>query len=191
MADELPHFSVPVRMTYLSATPSTCGVYGTLDHAQGPAVAPGVTVPCTPDVPGISPSIDLQEHETPRLPGYRRSEPAGSRVGTLSESVYGRAWHAARLAALGPERAATALARRPYDLRHAVLSLWLNASGAPAEVTARAGTSARVLHEVYLHCTGQDDLVSRRIEAARDRGAGSMTKRERRSMEKLLGRPAR
>ena len=46
-----------------------------------------------------------------------------------------------------------ALARRPYDLRHAALSLWLNASGAPAEVAARAGTSARVLHEVYLHCT--------------------------------------
>ena len=71
----------------------------------------------------------------------------------LSESVYGRAWHAARQAALGPGLAATALARRPYDLRHAALSLWLNATGAPAEIAARAGTSARVLHEVYLHCT--------------------------------------
>jgi hypothetical protein len=91
----------------------------------------------------------------------------------LSESVYGRAWHAARQAALGPELAATALARRPYDLRHAALSLWLNASGAPAEVAARAGNSARVLHEVYLHCTdGQDDAVSQRIEDALDAGAG-------------------
>src|SRR5260370_30249691 len=86
----------------------------------------------------------------------------------LSESVYGRAWHAA----LGPELAATALARRPYDLRHAALSLWLNASGEPAEVAARAGNSARVLHEVYLHCTdGQDDTVSQRIEDALDPGA--------------------
>src|SRR5260370_38327677 len=86
----------------------------------------------------------------------------------LSESVYGRAWHAA----LGPELAATALARRPYDLRHAALSLWLNASGEPAEVAARAGNSARVLHEVYLHCTaGQDDTVSQRIEAALAPGA--------------------
>ncbi len=74
----------------------------------------------------------------------------GSRGGMLSESVYGRAWHAARQAALGPDLAATALARRPYDLRHAALSLWLNASGTPAEVAARAGNSARVLHEVYL-----------------------------------------
>jgi hypothetical protein len=85
----------------------------------------------------------------------------------LSESVYGRIWHAARRAALGPDLAATALARRPYDLRHAALSLWLNASGAPAEVAARAGNSARVLHEVYLHCTdGQEDTVSQRIEDA-------------------------
>jgi integrase len=84
-----------------------------------------------------------------------------TRGGMLSESVYGRAWHAARQAALGPELAATALARRPYDLRHAALSLWLNASGAPAEVAARAGNSTRVLYEVYLHCIdGKDDLVS-------------------------------
>jgi integrase len=93
----------------------------------------------------------------------------GSRGGMLSESVYGRAWHAARQAALGPGLAATALARRPYDLRHAALSLWLNAAGAPAEVAARAGTSARVLHEVYLHCTdGLGDAVSQRIEDALD-----------------------
>jgi hypothetical protein len=93
----------------------------------------------------------------------------GIRGGMLSESVYGRAWHAACQAALGPGLAATALARRPYDLRHAALSLWLNASGAPAEVAARAGNSARVLHEVYLHCNdGQDDAVSQRIEDALD-----------------------
>ena len=97
----------------------------------------------------------------------------GARGGMLSESVYGRAWHAARRAALGPDLAATALARRPYDLRHAALSLWLNASGTPAEVAARAGNSARVLHEVYLHCTdGQDNAVSQRIEDALDAGAG-------------------
>jgi hypothetical protein len=37
----------------------------------------------------------------------------GTRGGPLSESVYGRAWHAARALALGPELAATGLARRP------------------------------------------------------------------------------
>ena len=55
----------------------------------------------------------------------------GARGGMLSVSVSGRAWRAARQAALGPELAATALARRPYDLRHAALSLWLNATAAP------------------------------------------------------------
>jgi integrase len=98
----------------------------------------------------------------------------GTRGGMLSESVYGRAWHAARRAALSPELAATPLARRPYDLRHAALSLWLNATGEPAEVAARAGNSARVLYKVYLHCTdGQDDTVSQRIEDALDAGTGS------------------
>jgi hypothetical protein len=91
----------------------------------------------------------------------------------LSESVYCRAWHAARRVALGPGLAAIALARRPYDMRHAALSLWLNASGAPAEVAARAGTSARILHEVYLHCAdGQEDTVSQRIEDAGNAGTG-------------------
>ena len=93
----------------------------------------------------------------------------GACGGMLSESVYGRAWHAARTAALGPELAATALARRPYDLRHAALSLWLNASGAPAEIAARAGNSARVLHDVYAHCIdSQEDRVSQQIEDALD-----------------------
>ena len=105
----------------------------------------------------------LHEHGT--TPDWRLFR--GARGGILSESVYGRAWHTARQAALGSELAATALVCRPYDLRHANLSLWLNASGAPAEVAARAGNSARVLHEVYLHCiNGQEDLVSQRIEAA-------------------------
>jgi len=91
----------------------------------------------------------------------------GSRGGMLSESVYGRTWHTARGHALGPHLAATALARRPYDLRHAALSLWLNATGAPAEVAARAGNSATVLHTTYTHCLhGHDDTASQQIERA-------------------------
>ncbi len=55
------------------------------------------------------------------------------------------------------------------------MSLWLNATGAPAEVAARAGNSARVLHEVYLHCIGsQEDAVSQRIEDALNGGTGSL-----------------
>ena len=62
----------------------------------------------------------------------------------------------------------------PLRLGHAALSLWLNASGEPAEVAARAGNSTRVLHEVYLHCIdGKEDLVSQRIEDALDADLGS------------------
>ena len=100
-----------------------------------------------------------------------------TRGGPLSESVYGRVWHAARQAALSTAQAATPLARRPYDLRHAALSLWLNASSAPAEVAARAGTSVHVLESVYVHCIGgQEDVISQRIEDALD--AGSRTSQE-------------
>jgi hypothetical protein len=105
----------------------------------------------------------------PRRTGGCSAAPAAACSASRST---GRAWHAARQAALGPGLAATALARRPYDLRHAALSLWLNAAAAPVEVAVRAGASARVLHEVYLHCTdGQDDAVSQRIEAALDADA--------------------
>ena len=69
--------------------------------------------------------------------------PRDTRGGMLSESVYGRAWHIARQAALGPDLAATALARRPYDLRHAALSLWLNASGAKTPLTPAPASRIR------------------------------------------------
>jgi len=88
----------------------------------------------------------------------------GTRGGPLSGSVYGRAWHCARVLALGPELAASGLARRPYDLRHAALSMWLNAGGDPAQIAARAGNSVAVLLTVYTHCIhGHDDLLNQQI----------------------------
>jgi hypothetical protein len=91
----------------------------------------------------------------------------GTRGGPLSESSYGRTWHAARTQALGPAAAATTLARRPYDLRHAALSLWLNAGAASARIAQRAGHSIPMLLAVYTHCIdGQDDITNRQIEGA-------------------------
>jgi hypothetical protein len=47
-------------------------------------------------------------------------------------------------------------------LRQAALSLWLDATGTPAEVAAQADNSARVLHDVYLHrIDSQQDVGSR------------------------------
>ena len=143
---------------------------GTPFEPRGLKHRPDGTIRVVPIPPVLVSMLRQHLHASGTAPDGRLFR--GARGGMLSESVYGRAWHAARLAALGPGLAATPLARRPYDLRHAALSLWLNATGAPAEVAARAGNSARVLHEVYLHCTdGQDDAVSQRIEDALDAGA--------------------
>jgi integrase len=59
------------------------------------------------------------------------------------------------------------LGRRPYDLRHAAVSLWLN-SGVPAtEVARRAGHGIAVLLKIYAHCIdGQADAANRRITDA-------------------------
>jgi hypothetical protein len=91
----------------------------------------------------------------------------GTRGGPLSESSYGRTWHAARTQTLGAATATTTPARRPNDLRHAALSLWLNAGAAPAQIAQRAGHSTTTLLAVYTHCIdGQDDITNRQIEHA-------------------------
>ena len=90
----------------------------------------------------------------------------GARGGPLSESLYGRIWHQARAAAI-PGQAGTRPVRRPYDLRHAALSLWLASGAPPAEVAARAGHSVHVLLTTYAHCIpGHDQIASQHIEQA-------------------------
>ncbi len=60
-----------------------------------------------------------------------------------------------------------ALARRPYDLRHAAASLWLN-NGVPAtEVARRLGHDVAVLLKIYANCIeGQEGQINDRITAA-------------------------
>jgi len=97
----------------------------------------------------------------------------GTRGGPLSGSVDGRAWQSARTLALGPALAASGLARRPYDLRHAALPLWLNAGGDPAQIAARAGHSVAVLLTVYSYCIhGQDHLLNQQIDHVLEPSAG-------------------
>jgi len=77
------------------------------------------------------------------------------------------AWHRAREAALTPKQFESMLARRPYDLRHACLSTWLNAGVPPAQVAEWAGHGVDVLLKVYAGCLdGQEHAAKLRIEAA-------------------------
>ena len=87
----------------------------------------------------------------------------------VASTSYGQVWADARVYGLSPERVASPVARRPYDLRHAAVSLWLN-SGVPAtEVARRAGHSVDVLLKVYAKCIeGQEEMANRRIDDALD-----------------------
>ena len=58
-------------------------------------------------------------------------------------------------------------ARRPYDLRHACLSTWLNGGVYPTQVAEWVGHSVDVLLRIYARCVvRQDELAKRRISEA-------------------------
>jgi integrase len=85
----------------------------------------------------------------------------------FSASAINGVWNQARLLAFTPTQALSPLARTPYDLRHAAVSLWLNAGVSAPEVAERAGHSVEVLLTVYAKCIyGQQDISNKRIEAA-------------------------
>ncbi len=87
-----------------------------------------------------------------------------ARGGTVQDSAYSAVWQAARTAMFSTAQQASPLARRPYDLRHAAVSLWLNAGVPATEVARRAGHSVAVLLKVYAHCIdGQAGTVNKRI----------------------------
>ncbi|WP_433349211.1 hypothetical protein ACQP25_35990 [Microtetraspora malaysiensis] len=70
-------------------------------------------------------------------------------------------------AALTPEQVASPLAARPFDLRHAAVSLWLNAGVHAPEAAERAGHGIDVMLRVYAKCIdGQREIANRRIDSA-------------------------
>jgi integrase len=83
------------------------------------------------------------------------------------DSAYSAMWAEARQGALTEAQYRSPLGRRPYDLRHAAVSLWLN-SGVPAtEVARRAGHGVAVLLKIYAQCIdGQADAANQRITDA-------------------------
>ena len=85
----------------------------------------------------------------------------------LSSSAYSRVWQKARKAALSEAEQRGPLAKVPYHLRHAAVSLWLNAGVPAPQVAEWAGHSVNVLMRMYAKCLdGQDPAARRRIEAA-------------------------
>jgi integrase len=92
---------------------------------------------------------------------------SGMRGGELPTITYRRAWIRARQEALTATEHASPLARRPYDLRHACVSTWLNGGVYPTQVAEWARHSVDVLLRIYAKCVvGQDELAKRRISDA-------------------------
>ncbi|WP_202805937.1 tyrosine-type recombinase/integrase [Actinopolymorpha alba] len=125
------------------------------------------TVPCPPELTALLHN-HLENHGTD--PQGRLFW--GERGGELDSSTYGRVWAKARQLAFGADLASSsALARRPYDLRHAAVSTWLNGGVPATQVAEWAGHSVAVLLRVYAKCLdGQDDTARRRVEAALRQG---------------------
>lgn len=87
----------------------------------------------------------------------------------IGSAAYSKVWRETRVIGLSPNQHASPLASRPYDLRHAGVSLWLNAGVPAPEVAERAGHSVDVLLKVYAKCIdGQADVVNKRIDDALD-----------------------
>ncbi len=140
-----------------------------LKHRPGTATRP---VPVAPDLATL---LDRHIEEfgtgpdgklfvTRRGPGGRYVPTAGQ---PIPNNAYTTAWRKAREAALTDAQQRSPLAKRPYDLRHACLSTWLNAGVPATQVSAWAGNSVNVLMKVYAKCIdGEDEVARRRIEAA-------------------------
>lgn len=121
----------------------------------------GRPVPCSP---GLTAHLNHHLRTYGTAPDGRlfRGERNGGRLGS---SVYGRVWAKARAAVFTEEVQETPLAKRPYDLRHAAVSTWLNAGVEPTRVAEWAGHSVHVLLRVYAKCLdGGEHAARRRVQ---------------------------
>lgn len=122
----------------------------------------GRVVPCSPELTAYL-HAHLTRFGTTADGRLFRAE----RGGRIGSSTYGRVWALARQAVLTPEVAASPLARRPYDLRHACVSTWLNAGVEATRVAEWAGHSVAVLLRVYAKCLdGGEQTARQRVQDA-------------------------
>ncbi|WP_216853817.1 hypothetical protein [Phytoactinopolyspora halotolerans] len=84
-----------------------------------------------------------------------------------------RVWAKARKTVFGTGAEHSPLAARPYDLRHAGVSTWLNAGVDAAQVAEWAGHSIEVLLRIYAKCIDGDTARNRAmIDQALRRSTG-------------------
>lgn len=87
----------------------------------------------------------------------------------IRPATYAKIWADTRADVLTPVQYNSPLGKRPYDLRHACVSTWLNAGVPAPQVAEWAGHSVEMLLSTYAKCVdGQEDLTRHRIEEALD-----------------------
>ena len=119
-------------------------------------------VPCPPELTELL-HQHIREFGTDEVGRLFR----GTRGGELATVTYIRIWDRARAEALTEDQYASPLARRPYDLRHAAVSTWLNGGVGPAQVAEWAGHSVDVLLKIYAKCLdGEESIALKRIGEA-------------------------
>jgi integrase len=131
----------------------------------------------TRDVAVPPPLVELLDRHLGQFPPVNgrlfvnRRGPGGRYVASTGQpvraSAYGKVWRLARERALTPAQVQSLLAHVPYALRHAAVSLWLNAGVPATRVADWAGHSVQVLLRIYAKCIdGQDEAARHRIEGA-------------------------
>lgn len=119
-------------------------------------------MPCPPELTALL-LRHLDAHGSDRHGRLFRGEKGGE----VPLITWNRVWQSARSAALTEAAAATPLAKKPYDLRHAAVSTWLNGGVPPTTVAEWAGHSVEVLLDVYAKCLdGQDRLAREQVQRA-------------------------
>jgi integrase len=85
----------------------------------------------------------------------------------MTYASYGQVWRKAREETLTTAQVRSPLGKRPYDLRHACLSTWLNAGVPATQVAEWAGHSVAMLLSTYAKCLdGQENAAMMKIESA-------------------------
>ncbi|MFJ8588025.1 hypothetical protein ACIRD2_25730 [Streptomyces sp. NPDC093595] len=87
-----------------------------------------------------------------------------ARGGMVQQSGYGEVWANARQEALSPTQHESKLAKRPYDLRHAAVSMSPSSGMEPQLVAQRTDHSVTVFFRVYAKfLEGGDEAASAKI----------------------------
>lgn len=151
-----------------TSTPQTTRDYTDTGHTHDQRGLKHRPTTDTRDVPIPPVLVHMLRHHITRFglahDGRLFHSPTG---GLINATSYTRAWRKTRTLALTPNQATSPLARRPYDLRHAGVSLWLNAGVPATEVARRAGHTVEILLRVYAKCLdGQHDTHNHRIGKA-------------------------